>query len=373
MMGLNRYYQHIQEILDRAEVRLDGNREWDITVRNKSFYQRVLAQGSLGFGESYMEKWWDCEKLDQLFYRILLKDLKVETLTFKRILTCLAAKVANPQKLSRAFQIGERHYDVDNKLFSGMLDKEMNYSCGYWKNAENLDDAQNAKMDLICRKLDLKSGMRVLDIGCGWGAMAKFAAEHYKVEVVGVTVSKEQESYGKENCKGLPVDIRFMDYRGLNESFDRIYSIGMFEHVGYKNYTTFMKLCLRNLKANGLLLLHTIGGNESCLTGDRWVQKYIFPNSMIPSSKQICKSFENRFVLEDWHNFGTDYDITLMAWFERFDQYWAEFKSEYDERFYRMWKYYLLSFAGAFRARKLQLWQIILSPSGHPGGYINSR
>lgn len=372
-MGQNRYRQQIEKMLDCSDVRVGGNRPWDITVHNDAFFKRVLAQGTLGLGESYMDNWWDCEKLDAFFHNILLEDLSIKAKVCKGLLTFLRAQITNPQKISRAFQIGEHHYDTGNTLFSRMLDKQMNYSCGYWKDTHNLDDAQTAKMDLICQKLHLKSGMKVLDIGCGWGGMAKFAAENYGAEVVGVTVSKEQAAYARKSCRGLPVDIRLEDYRSLNESFDRILSIGMFEHVGYKNYSTFMEISRRNLKDDGLLLLHTIGANNTVTTGDPWTIKYIFPNSMLPSPKQISESIENLFVLEDWHNFGADYDHTLMAWFDNFDRHWPEIQNDYDERFYRMWKYYLLSFAGAFRARKLQLWQIAMTPTGLPGGYISPR
>lgn len=374
-MEQNKYRQQIEEMLHCSDVRLNGNHPWDITVHNNAFYKRVLALGSLGLGESYMDGWWDCEQLDSFFHRILLEDLrkKVKVKACKGLLTLLRAKITNPQKISRAFQVGEHHYDTGNKLFSFMLDRQMNYSCGYWKNSANLDDAQSAKMDLICRKLHLKPGMRVLDIGCGWGGMAKFAAENYGVEVVGVTVSREQAEYAREICKGLPVDIRLEDYRSLHESFDRILSIGMFEHVGYKNYSTFMEICHRNLSEDGLLLLHTIGNNSSVTSGDPWSEKYIFPNSMLPSPIQICKSIEDIFILEDWHNFGADYDHTLMAWFDNFNNHRPELRNDFDDRFYRMWKYYLLSFAGAFRARKLQLWQIVMTPTGLPGGYVSTR
>jgi cyclopropane-fatty-acyl-phospholipid synthase len=254
-----------------------------------------------------------------------------------------------------------------------MLDTRMVYSCGYWKNATTLDAAQEAKLDLICKKIGLKKGMRVLDIGCGWGSFAKFAAERFKVSVVGVTVSKEQVTLAREFCKDLPVEIRLQDYRKMKESFDRIVSVGMFEHVGYKNYRTFFQVAHRCLKDGGLFLLHTIGGNFSVKGTDPWINKYIFPNSMLPSVAQISAAIESRFILEDWHGFGTDYDKTLMTWMQNFNTHWAELKQQHSERFYRMWKYYLLSSAGSFRARRNQLWQIVLSKHGVPGGYTSIR
>lgn len=363
-----------QKILDLADIKIDGDRPWDIKVKNDKLYSRVLSQGSLGLGEAYMDNWWEAEKLDELFYRVLSADLeKKVSVNLGIILHFLRAKLFNLQKISRAFKIGEVHYDTGNDLYQAMLDKRMTYTCGYWKDASNLNNAQDAKLDLICRKIGLKKGQKVLDIGGGWGSFAKFAAEKYGAEVVAITVSKEQVKLGQELCQGLPVEIRLQDYRDVKEKFDHIVSLGMVEHVGVKNYRTYMKVAAKNLKNDGFFLLHTIGGNKSVKATDRWISKYIFPNSMLPSIKQLGASIENIFVMEDWHNFSADYDKTLMAWFKNFDSHWDSLKNNYDERFYRMWKYYILSCAGLFRARKAQLWQIVLSKKGVPGGYKSIR
>ena len=366
--------QTVQKILGSADITINGNNPWDIQVHDERFYQDVLAHGSLGLGESYMDGWWDCKKIDEFIYKILSSDLdKKVRLNMNIIFEFIKSSVSNMQRKSRAFIIGKKHYDIGNELYKNMLDKRMNYSCGYWKNASDLNKAQEAKLDLICKKLKLKAGMKVLDIGCGWGAFAKYAAEKYKVKVVGITVSKNQIDLARGICKGLPVEIRLQDYRDLNEKFDAVVSIGMFEHVGYKNYGTFMKVVHKCLKDNGLFLLHTIGGNKSVIHTDPWIGKYIFPNSMLPSIKQIGKSVEGLFVMEDWHNFGADYDKTLMAWHDNFENNWDKLKGSYDERFYRMWKYYLLSCAGSFRYRKNQLWQIVFSKNGVEGGYESVR
>ena len=267
----------------------------------------------------------------------------------------------------------QHHYDIGNDLYEKMLGNRLIYSCGYWKDATTLDEAQEAKLDLCCRKLAIKPGMRVLDIGCGWGDTAKFIAERYKAEVIGITISKEQARFAEKRCEGLPVEIRLQDYRKLQDKFDRILSIGMFEHVGYKNYTRFMRVVRDRLQPDGIFLLHTIGSNYSVNSIDPWINKYIFPNAMLPSKKQICNAIEGRFVLEDWHNFGADYDTTLMHWFRNFHSHWHTLKQNYDSRFYRMWKYYLLACAGSFRARRHQVWQLVLSPRGIPGGYRSPR
>jgi cyclopropane-fatty-acyl-phospholipid synthase len=281
----------------------------------------------------------------------------------------LKAKIVNAQRQSRAGVIGERHYDLGNRLFASMLDKRMIYSCAFWDQADSLDEAQENKLALICRKIGLKPGMTLLDIGCGWGGFAKWAAEKYRARVRGLTVSREQAAFAREYCRGHDVTIELGDYRELKGQFDRIVSIGMLEHVGERNYRTFMKVVRRCLKPGGLLLVQTIGGNRSVNATDAWIGKYIFPNSMLPSALQIASASEGLLVLEDWHSLGPHYDKTLMAWYGNFTRNWESIKDRYDERFYRMWTYYLLSCAGSFRSRRNQLWQIIFSKGGLRGGH----
>jgi cyclopropane-fatty-acyl-phospholipid synthase len=374
-MKNEKYKKPVEQLLNYAGIKINGNNPWDVKIYDDRFYKRAITEVELGMGESYMDKWWDTEKIDELIYKILRADLlnKVKR-NYKIALQLAGFYLINMQARRRAFIIGERHYDLGNDLFQSMLDKRMNYSCAYWKNAETLDEAQENKLDLICRKLYLKPGMRILDIGCGWGAFGKYAAEKYDAQVIGITVSKEQVALGKELCKGLPVEFRLQDYRQVNEKFDRIVSIGMIEHVGFKNYRTYFNTAAKNLMGDGLFLLHTIGEVRSVRKTDAWTHKYIFPNGMLPSIAQLSKAAEGLFIIEDMHNFGADYDKTLMAWFINFNSSWERLKNKYSERFYRMWKYFLLSSAGAFRARnKNQLWQFILSKNGVPGGYISVR
>jgi len=363
----------IKELLNEADVQINGSRPWDIQVHNEGFYDRVLRSGSLGVGESYMDGWWDVPDLSEFFTKVLSLDFGREFILKPRILLHYIRGFLFNQQRTRSFEIGESHYDIGNDLYERMLDKRLVYTCGYWKDSKTLDEAQEAKLDLVCRKIGLKKGQRVLDIGSGWGSFIKFAAEKYGAHCVGVTVSKEQAAYANKSTEGLPVETRFQDYRDIDEKFDHIVSLGMFEHVGHKNYRTFMKKANSLLKDDGLFLLHTIGGKKSVSSTDPWIEKYIFPNSMLPSMKQISKSIEKLFVMEDLHNFGADYDTTLMHWFSNFDAHWKEIEEKYGERFYRMWKYYLLSSAGSFRSRKNQLWQIVLSKNGIKGGYKSIR
>lgn len=367
-------HQAIQKLLDRAGITINGSNPWDIHVYDERLYNRVLTGGSLALGEAYMDGWWDAPALDQFFTRVFNANISGATfLNFKLILTVAKDLFFNMQDKVKSFEVGEVHYDVGNGLYTHMLGLRMAYTCGYWKEAKTLDESQENKLDLVCRKIGLQPGQRVLDIGCGWGSFLKFAAEKYGVSGVGVTISKEQAELAREACAGLPIEIRLQDYRDVDEKFDHIVSLGMFEHVGYKNYRTYMQVVKRCLKDGGLFLLHTIGGNKTVYGTDAWIRKYIFPNSMLPSIAQIGKSIERLFVMEDWHNFGADYDLTLMEWWKNFDASWPSMSEKYSERFYRMWKFYLLSCAASFRSRRNQLWQIVLSSKGVVGGYESVR
>lgn len=365
------YKNTVEKILKSVDVEINGSRPWDLQIHDDRFYSRVLRGGSLALGESYMDGWWDCKALDQLSDKLLggqiEKQVRASSPSF--FLVLLRAYLLNPQSKKRAYIVGEKHYDVGNDLFSLMLDERMNYSCGYWRNAENLDQAQINKLDLICRKMHLKPGINVLEIGCGWGGFAKYAAENYGVSVHGVTISKQQVEFAQDSCKDLDVRIELKDYRELNGQYDSIVSIGMFEHVGYQNYKNYMKVVHRCLKEDGLFLLHTIGRNQSGRATEPWINKYIFPNGMTPSAQQISAASEGLFVIEDWHNFGQDYDATLMSWNKNFQNNFDKLNDSYDDRFKRMWEYYLLMCAGTFRCRRNQLWQLAMSKSGIKGGY----
>ena len=356
-------------LLAHAGVHLDGDAPTDLRVHDERLYARVFAHGSLGLGESYMDGWWDADDLPGMFTRILDAHLDAELKTLDTLLAHLKARFVNLQRGEHAFEIGKAHYDLGNDLFQAMLGKWLVYSCGYWAQADNLDDAQVAKLDLICRKLRLQPGQRVLDIGCGWGEALKYAAENYGVEGVGVTVSQEQADFARALCMGLPIEIRLQDYHELDEPFDAIFSIGMFEHVGALNYRSYFEVARRCLRDEGLFVLHCIGSNGAPSRPDPWIEKYIFPNSMIPAAAQVATALQDLFVVEDWHNFGADYDRTLTAWRANFDAAWPELSQRYDDRFRRMWHFYLSVSTAVFRSRRDQLWQLTLSPHGVPGGY----
>lgn len=363
----------ITNLAARAGVEINGDDPWDIQVHNDNFYPRVMTQLYLGLGESYMDGWWDAPKLDEFFFRVLRAGLEKELVNWRIAMHYVRAAIFNYQTKSRSVKVAQQHYDVGNKLYEHMLGKTMAYTCGYWKNAKTLDEAQEAKFELVCKKIGLQPGMKVLDLGCGFGGFLKYAAEHYKISGVGINISKEQVKFAKESTQGLPLEFKLIDYREAQGKFDRVVSIGLTEHIGHKNYREFLTIAHDRLEDDGLFLLHTIGSNKSSTATDPWTNKYIFPNGHLPSISQLGSAMEGLFVMEDWHNFGADYDKTLMAWHENFATNWDKIKRDYDQRFYRMWTYYLLSCAGSFRARKIELWQVVLSKKGVLGGYRSVR
>jgi cyclopropane-fatty-acyl-phospholipid synthase len=360
----------VESSLRSAGIEPDGPAPHDIRIRNPRFFDRVAARGSLGFGESYVDGDWDCDRIDELVFRLIRAGVHRSHEGVRDLTRRAAALLTNPGRVAHAFAVGERHYDLGNDLFERMLGPTMVYSCGYWKEAQDLDAAQVAKLDLVCRKLGLAPGMRLLDVGCGWGGLVRLAAQRYGVSALGITVSREQLEWARRAAGSLPVAIELLDYRSLPDgTFDAVASVGMFEHVGKKNYAAFFDVVRRHLADDGLFVLHTIGGNESSSTTDPWIERYVFPNSLVPSLAQIASAAERRFVVEDVHNFGADYDRTLLAWNANVERHRDELAGRYGERFLRMWRYYLLACAGGFRARYNNLWQIVLSPRGVPGGY----
>jgi cyclopropane-fatty-acyl-phospholipid synthase len=366
----------LNELAGEANIRFNGDAPWDIQVYDEDVYRRILSKGSLGFGESYMDGQWDSHHLDEMFHRLLKfnTDDKMTGLARLRLFSqVIRHRLFNLQTKQRAFQVGDQHYDIGNDVFEAMLDSSMSYSCAYWKNADNLEQAQFNKLDMICRKLQLQPGETLLEIGCGWGGLAYHAAKYFNINVVGITVSKEQQQLARERCSGLPVSIELMDYRDLEGQYDKVVSVGMFEHVGRKNYPVYFDHASRLMKDDGLFLLHTIGNYKTVHTVDKWIDKYIFPNGKLPSAEDITRVLNDRFLIEDWHNFGQDYDKTLMAWWNRFDKAWPALENKYGKRFYRMWKYYLLSCAGYFRSRQGQLWQLVLTKRDRDDMYHSIR
>ena len=373
----------VQRLAERADIRINGDRPWDIQVHNDDLYARVLRQGTLGLGEAYMDGWWDCEAMDVMFCRALRA--RIEQAFTRNVpfwLTEAAQALFNLQSRARAFMVARAHYDTDPALFRTMLGPSMQYSCARWEGvdvvgAAGLNAAQEQKMEMICRKLALEPGMTVLDIGCGWGSLALHMAEEHGVQVTGITVSREQLAFAQDKAasSGVDVEYRLMDYRSLRGEWDRVVSVGMFEHVGRHNYREFMDIARNCLKEGGLFLLHSIGSNGAFGVGagaDPWLTHYIFPNGVLPSPSTLVDALERDFILEDWQNFGVDYDKTLMAWHENFELGLRDGAFSCTERQHRMYQYYLLSCAGAFRARSIQLWQLVLSPEGMNGGYCRS-
>ena len=368
------YEIFVRQLLSQAGVQINGSSPADIQVHNPGFYKRVMTQGTLGLGESYMDGWWDCEAIDQLFYKLVSARLYEKVTIPVRMKAAIALnRIFNVQTRSGSMKVVHEHYNPASDTILSFLDPYNQYTCGYFKGTDDLAKAQEQKLDLICKKLMLQPEDRVLDIGCGWGGFVRFAVERYGCSATGISNSSEQIAYAKKSCEGLPVTFVKSDYRDFKGKFTKVLVCGMIEHVGYKNYRTLMEMIFRCLEENGLFLLQTIGGNTSVFSGDAWLKKYIFPNSMLPSMKQIASAVEGLFIIEDVENFGPYYDPTLVAWHKNFAAHWPHIKHQYDTSFYRMWTYYFLHMAGTFRARLNQLWQVLFSVKGIPGDCLPIR
>src|SRR5437867_11049691 len=362
---MSRAQNVMTDLLAFADIRVNGARPWDIQVHDQRFFNRVLASGTLGFGESYMDGWWDCDALDEMSCRAIRAELEKRfEFRLPNIWALLTALLANQQTPGRARTVGRVHYDLRNDVFEAMRDPNMQYSCALFAEGDDLASAQLRKLDWICERLRLRPDLRLLDIGCGWGGLARYAARHYGCHVVGITISREQFRYAQRRCRGLDVEIQLRDYREVTERFDRAVSVGMVEHVGYKNYRTYMQAASRSLGDDGLILCKGMCGNVSRFHTDPWITRYIFPNSMLPSLAQLTRAAEGVFIVEDVKNIGPNYDPTLLAWEENFRRAWPRFADRYGERFRRMWRFYLLSCAGAFRACSLQVYSILFSKEG---------
>jgi cyclopropane-fatty-acyl-phospholipid synthase len=356
-------------ILGLAGIEVNGKNAWDIQVHDDRLWNRIISQRELGLAEAYMDGWWDVESIDQFLTKLLEINV-LDKVPFSISLVGHAVKstVLNRQTKAKAAANAKHHYNIGNDLYTRMLDKEMAYSCGYWKTAKTLDQAQIAKFDLICRKLELKPGMKLLDIGCGWGGLLRYAAKNYGIIGTGISPADNQIELARAKNGKLKIEYLQMDYRDLSGKFDRIVSVGMMEHVGPKNLETFFNKCISLLAPDGMMLHHTIASNETKQVTDPFFDRYIFPGGVLPSLAQISKAVEKKVIIEDVHNFGPDYEKTLLAWYANINKKWREIPN-YDERFRRMWNYYLLSSAAGFRARHIQLLQVVFRPMTSRGAY----
>jgi cyclopropane-fatty-acyl-phospholipid synthase len=368
-------------VITESQQEYDASQGPAIFVRDRSFYDRVLRQANLGFAESYMDGWCDLKQIDEIYYRFLRNELHRKLrLSVKQLLQILLARIVNLQTPGRAKRDTNAHYDLSNELFSLFLGDTPLYTCGYWnREGMTLEEANRAAFDLSCRKLQLVPGARLLDVGCGWGAFLKFAAQNYGITGLGVNISRPQLEACEVACRGLPVDFLFEDCRLLDrqryrEGFDAISSIAMINHIGPKNYRQYFSTMHAVLKDKGLLLLQGIANQEKMYTNDPFMNKYIFPNGVCPSVSQLLEPAESYFVLEDFHNFTSFYPNTLKAWNANFQRNWEQIrKLDFDERFRRMWEIYFLSAAGTCRAREVLIFQAVFSKGRRNAVYTAPR
>lgn len=349
-----------------------------VKVLDESAWFDIITKGNLGIAEGYMHGKIEVDPLP--FFRTIMNGTSVGTrrkegsdylglvMQVLSLPTMLMGRFVNMQSRELSTRVTKQHYDAGNDLYEVMLGPTMAYTCGYWKGAKNLEEAQKNKFDLILRKLQLKPGMKVADLGCGWGTAAAYMHEHGKADVTAVSLSEQQVKWAKDHLEKPGLKYIWSDYRDICDdpkqagTFDRIYSIGMLEHVGYKNYEPFFSCVKRLLKPDGLAVVHTIGEPDFVPASDPFLDKYIFPGAVIPALSALTPAFENHFILEDFHNFGYDYALTLAAWSDNAKAFFKKNPTAYTPEFQRMWDYYLRMCEALFELRINQLWHFVLSP-----------
>ena len=330
----------------------------------------ILLDPELKFGESYMNGSFVVEQGSIADVLAICLGQKTEVPHWARPqswLRYLRRRLNQFNPRPRARRNVAHHYDLDGRLYSLFLDADRQYSCGYFQSPEqSLDDAQLAKKRHLAAKLRLAPDKRVLDIGCGWGGLALYLAEIGGADVTGITLSREQHAIANERAaeKGLSERARFrlQDYRDATEKFDRIVSVGMFEHVGVNHYDTFFRKSAKLLADDGVMLLHSIGRSEGPSVTNAWISKYIFPGGYIPALSEVLPAIERAGLLvTDIEILRLHYAETLKAWRERFLAHREEVERIYDQRFERMWEFYLASAEMSFREQAMMVMQIQLT------------
>jgi cyclopropane-fatty-acyl-phospholipid synthase len=353
----------VRRALAAADIEIDGHRPWDIRVNDPAFYLRMMPNPAFQIGQTYMDGMWDCDAIDEMVFKLIASRVYAQhekggVFHLRNAL----ARVRNMQSRARAGEVALAHYDLDLDLYRGMLDETLTYTCAYWDApGATLADAQRAKLRLICDKLELKPGQTLLDIGCGFGGLAAFAAEHYGVKTLGVTNSQQHCTVARTLYPHL--ELALMDYRelpALGRRFDAVASVEMIEAVGPKNFTTYFDVVSQCLAPRGAFLLQSFISPASRFVCNEWFDRYIFPNGVVPSFPQLHAASAMTFgAPTDVHELGLHYPSTLLAWDRNLRATWPRLRSRNDERFRRMWHFYLTSLAGVFRAEDLRLCQVL--------------
>ena len=357
----------ISELLAGAAVRINGDAPWDIQVYDEKVYRLILTQGSLGLGRAYMEGLWDSDQLDETFHRLLAADIDTKMVGWARVRLLgevLRQRLFNLQSPQRAFQVAEQHYDIGNDVFESMLDSRMIYSCAYWEHASSLEQAQQHKLDMICRKLQLQPGERLLEIGCGWGGLAGHLADR-GAEVDAISLSDAQLAWARRHHMGP----RFLkqDYRDTAGSYDGIVSVEMVEALGREYWPTFMDCVARNLKPGGRAAIQFISIRDDLFdayaASADFIQAYIFPGGLLIRTSEFRRLAEARgLAWQDQVDFGPDYAETLKTWRVNFNNAVVEgcLPPGFDARFVELWRFYLLYCEGGFRGGGIDVHQVTL-------------
>ena len=336
-------------------------------INDTRVLSKIARNPLLNLGETYIEQGWDVEdgKLAQLL--TILRTNFEDELVRRGSMAAYAAILQTWNNLHASMRNVSHHYDLDESLFRAFLDQDMHYSCAYFRTPEQtLEAAQSAKCEHIRKKLCLKPGQKVLDIGSGWGSLGLYLAEQEDVQVTGLTLSNEQLGVAKQHAiqRGLDnqVEFRLEDYRNHQGEYDAVVSVGMFEHVGLRNFDRYFNKVGNLLSKDGIAMIHTIGHMDRPSATNPWIRRHIFPGGYIPAISEITTAIERSpLVFADIEVWRQHYALTLMEWNRRFQAVRSEFARDKGERFCRIWEFYLLSCQTAFEVESLVVYQLQLS------------
>lgn len=353
-------------LLREANIEPNGASPWDPQIKDERFYRTVLLRGSVGLGDAYLNGWWECADISGFILRIIKSGIHLRVPRVDIFLRRLRFGLIDAQNRIRSKRVAELHYDEDPYIFEVMLGSTNSYTCARWKGVITLDAAQQQKMDLLCKKAGLSSGMTVLDIGSGWGGFLAYAAERYQVRGIGLTISKTQLDYARKRYGNLPVEFRLQDYRDFVGGVDAVVSICVIEHVGSDHYREYFQKVRETLtREDGFFAMQCILACDTQARMDPWTEKHIFPNGILPTLERIENAVEGILHIVDREFFRDDYVRTFSAWYENLVRNKNAIIARCGVRYFRKYEYYLCLYIAGFGSGRIDVGQFVLSPTPH--------